>query len=195
MSLAAGQEWKAASRHLAASRGQLTKRINEGERTVAKLATKADTLDAGLTEFTDANAICKAIAEVLRKVEDQGAEIAAMCEDESEELRTLNNGLASDQSRADTARDKIITATDDYLRRQRELQSAAASAAAYRAGGEEGTARGNVKDVAVAKPELLNASSGITELNRWLRTVDAWFSIGRIDTLPPRPSSLCSPSV
>ena len=133
----------------------MTKRINEAERTVNKLALKADTLDAGLTEFTDANAICKAIAEVLRKVEDQGEEITAMCDEGSDELNTLNNGLASDQTRADAARDKIITATDDYLRKQRERKSAAASAAAYRAGGEEGAARGNVKDVAVAKPELL----------------------------------------
>ena len=110
-------DWKTANRQLATHRGVLTRRINEGEKVITKMRSKMDTVDGGLNEFTDLNAISKAIAEVLRKVEDKGAELESMCQGGTE-LSTLKSGIDNDISRADTARDNIVNATEDYLKKQ-----------------------------------------------------------------------------
>ena len=138
--------WRTLNRQLATFRGQLTRRINEGEKLIPKLNAKADKLNEGLSEFADMNGIVKSIAEVARKVEDKSSEIASLCETDTAELDTLNNGLTADTDRAEAAKDKFILATE-YLRKQR---LAKADIAVPRATGEEGSARGNFKDVTVA---------------------------------------------
>ena len=52
----------------------------------------------------------KAIAEVLRKIEDKGTEVAVLCEQDTTELNTFNDGLKRDKDRAE---DKFIKATED----------------------------------------------------------------------------------
>ena len=111
--------WRTLNRQLATFRGQLTRRINEAEKLLPKLNSKADKPNEGLSEFADMNGIIKIIAEVARKVKDKGSEIASLCETDTAELDTLNNGRTTDTDRAEAAKDKFILATEEYLRKQR----------------------------------------------------------------------------
>ena len=128
------ENWKGLSRQLATFRGQLTRRINEAEKVLPKLNAKADKSNEGLSEFAELNAIIKNIAEIVRKVEDKGSEIASLCESDTTELDTLNNGLTVDIDRAEAAKDKYILATEEYLRKQRIAKAAAAPPQGHRGG-------------------------------------------------------------